>query len=369
MKIAIVHDWIIDIGGAERCLKEIYNLYLGDVYTLVFKEESVKSLGIDLNRVHASFINRLLWATKKYKNYLPLFPVAIEQFDLSSYDVIISSSHAVAKGVLTNVNQLHICYCYTPIRYAWDLYYQYLNEMNLKKGLKGSIVRLILHYIRIWDYSTTNRVNYFIAISRHIARRIKKTYGRDSIVIYPPVDVDRFELCTKKDNFYLTVSRMVPYKRIDLIVEAFSNMPDKKLIVIGNGPELNKIKKIAGKNIEFLEYQKDDVVKEYMQKARAFVFAAEEDFGIVSVEAQACGTPVIAYGRGGALETVIENKTGIFFKEQTIENLIKAVRNFEIREDTFDPYEIRKNAERFSRERFKREFKEFVDGKIEEFYR
>ncbi|WP_457623725.1 glycosyltransferase family 4 protein [Persephonella sp.] len=369
MKTAIVHDWIVDIGGAENCLKEIYSLYpTSDVYTLLSKKESVSRLSIPLEKVTESFIKNLPKAETKYRNYLMFFPLAIEQFDLSEYDVIISSSHAVAKGVLTNANQLHICYCYTPIRYAWDLYHQYLKEANLISGIKGKIAKTILHYIRIWDLSTVNRVDHFIAISNYISRRIKKVYGRESTVIYPPVEVDKFELYTKKEDFYLTASRMVPYKKIDLIVEAFSKIPDKKLVVIGDGPDFEKIKKKAGKNVELLGYQPFEVLKDYMQRAKAFIFAAEEDFGIIPVEAQACGTPVIAFGKGGATETVIDGETGIFFKKQSVESLIEAVKNFEDVEDKFDFQKIRKNAERFSKERFKKEIKEFIDKKIEDFF-
>jgi len=369
MKVAIVHDWIIDIGGAENCLREIYSLFpSANVYTLVSKEESIRKLLIPSNKVTNSFISKFPKAKVKYRNYLMFFPLAVEQFNLSEYDVVISSSHAVAKGVLINSNQLHICYCHTPIRYAWDLYHRYLDEAGLSKGVKGIVAKLILHYIRLWDFTTANRVDYFIANSKYVARRIKRIYGRESVVIYPPVDIDKFEICTQKENFYLTASRMVPYKKIDLIVEAFSKMPDKKLIVIGDGPDFEKIKKKAGKNVELLGYQPFKVLKDYMQRAKAFIFAAEEDFGIVPVEAQACGTPVIAFGKGGATETVIEGKTGVFFREQTMDSLIEAIRDFEKMEDKFDSFEIRKNAEKFSKERFKKEFKEFVENKIEEFF-
>ena len=369
MKKAIVHDWIVDIGGAENCLKDIYSIYPDSkIFTLLYREDTLSKLNLPLTSVRNSFIQKLPKSIKSYRNYLLLFPLAIEQFDLSEYDVIISSSHAVAKGVLTNVNQLHICYCYTPMRYAWDLYHQYLKETGLSKGLKGSVAKLVLHYMRIWDLSTVNRVDYFVAISNYIAKRIKKVYGRDSVVIYPPVEVDKFEIYTKKEDFYLTASRMVPYKKIDLIVEAFSRLPDKKLVVIGDGPDFEKIKKKAGRNVELLGYQPFDVLKSYMQRAKAFIFAAEEDFGIIPVEAQACGTPVIAYGKGGALETVIKDKTGVFFYEQTVDSLIEAIKRFESVEDKFDILEIRKNAEKFSKERFKLEFKSFVERKIEEFF-
>lgn len=367
MKLALIHDWIIDIGGAEKCLENINSIYpSSDIHTLIFKEESLVPLGIDKSKVKSSFLQKLPKIHDHYRNYLPLFPLAIEQFDLSNYDVVISSSHAVAKGVLTNSNQLHICYCYTPMRYAWDLYHQYLREAGLTKGLKGRIAQAVLHYVRMWDYTTANRVNYFIAISNVVAKRIKKIYGKDSVVIYPPVDIDKFELCSKKEDFYLTVSRMVPYKKIDLIADAFSKLPDKKLVVIGDGPEFNKVKAIAKKNVELLGYQPFEVLKEYMQKAKAFVFAAEEDFGIAPIEAQACGTPVIAYGCGGAVETVAENKTGLFFKEQTSGCLINSINEFEKNIELFNCEEIRKNAGRFSKERFKSEFKQFIESKLEE---
>ena len=367
MELAIVHDWIIDIGGAENCLREIYSLFSSaNIYTLIFKKESLEKLSIPYNRVKQSFLSKFPMVYTKYRNYLMFFPLAIEQFDLLKYNIIISSSHAVAKGVLTNSNQLHICYCYTPIRYAWDLYHQYLKSLSFPKRI---IAKLILHYIRIWDFTTINRVDYFIANSKYVAKRIKKIYGREATVIYPPVDVDKFEAYTKKEDFYLTVSRMVPYKKIDLIVETFSKMRDKKLVVIGDGPDFEKIKKKAGRNVELLGYQPFEILKEYMKRAKAFIFAAEEDFGIVLVEAQACGTPVIAYGKGGAVEIVIEGKTGLFFKEQNVESLIEAIKVFEKQEDKFDPTEIRQNAQRFSKNRFRREFKAFVDEKIENFFR
>jgi len=256
------------------------------------------------------------------------------------------------------------------MRYAWDLHHQYLKEANLKKGIKGLITKAILHYMRMWDLSTTNRISHFVTLSNYVAKRIKKVYRRESIVIYPPVDIEKFHIGNignKRENFFLTASRMVPYKKIDLIVEAFSQMPDKKLVVIGDGPDFQKIKNKAKKNVELLGYQKDDILKEYLQKARAFVFAAEEDFGIIPVEAQACGTPVIAYGRGGIEETVIPFKkeevdseqsadmlpTGILFYEQSIKALIEAVKQFQSTEDKFDSNQIRNNAMRFGKERFK----------------
>ena len=369
MKIALVHDWLTALAGAEKVLEAIYELYPSPIYTLIKDEEKLKGSIFEEADIRTSFIQKLPKAIDKYRNYLLLFPLAIEQFDLSNYDIIISSSHAVAKGVLTNSNQLHICYCHTPIRYVWDLYHKYLEETGLSRGIKGLLAKFVLHYIRIWDFTTINRVDYFVANSKYVARRIKKIYGRKSTVIYPPVDVDKFEVYTQKRDFYLTVSRMVPYKKIDLIVEAFSKMPDKKLIVIGDGPEFERIRKNATKNVEILGYQPFEVLKEYMKTAKAFIFVAEEDFGIVPVEAQACGTPVIAYGKGGVTESVINGETGIFFEEQTANALVEAIKKFEKLEDKFDPLKIRRNAERFSKDRFKREFKVFVEEKIEEFFR
>ncbi len=368
MKIAIVHDWFTVLSGSEKVVEAIYEIFPSTIYTLIKNEKNLKNSIFEKAKIYTSFIQKFPKAKTKYKNYLLFFPLAIEQFDLSNYEIILSSCHAVSKGVLTRSDQLHICYCHTPIRYAWDLYHQYLKASKLNKGIKGFFAKLIFHYIRLWDYSSTNRVDYFIANSKFVAKRIKKIYNRDSTVIYPPVDVNKFELYSKKENFYLAVSRMVPYKKVDLIVEAFSQMPNKKLIVIGDGPDFKNVTSKARKNVELLGYQPFEVLKNYMQKAKALIFAAEEDFGIVPVEAQACGTPVIAFGKGGALETVIDRKTGVFFSKQDVESLIEAVNRFERIEDQFDCITIRQNAERFNKERFKKEFKRFVSEKSQEFF-
>jgi glycosyltransferase involved in cell wall biosynthesis len=368
LKIAVVHDWLVNYAGSERVLEQIIQLYpSADLYSLIDFLPAGERAFILNKAVQTSFIQNLPFANKKYRSYLPLMPLAVEQFDLSDYDVIISSCHAVSKGVLTKSGQLHICYCHTPIRYAWDLYHQYLIESGLNAGLKGLFVKLVLHYIRMWDYIAANRVDCFVANSHFTAERTRRIYGKDAAVIYPPVDMDAFTVPTGKEDFYFTASRMVPYKKIDLIVEAFSKMPGKKLIVAGDGPDFRKIKSKAAGNVEFLGHQSADLLRGYMQRARAFVFAAEEDFGILPVEAQACGTPVIAYGRGGARETVIENQTGIFFGEQKVESLIGAVNNFEKNHDAFSMAEVRKNAERFGKERFKSEFKMFVEKKMIEY--
>lgn len=364
---AIVHDWILDIGGAEQCLSSLVRVFPSDVFTLVHREDSARQLGIPAGRVQDSFIARLPLARTKYRSYLPFFPLAVEGFDLSRYELIISSSHAVAKGVLTHAGQLHICYCYTPMRYAWDLTHQYLREGGLQRGMKGALARAVLHYARLWDLASAQRATHFVAISHYIARRIRHVYGRESTVIYPPVDVDLFSLGRAREDFYLAASRFVPYKRINLIVEAFSRMPSRRLVVIGDGPDAAKIRARAASNILLLGYQPVEVLRDHLQRARAFVFAAEEDFGILPVEAQACGTPVIAFGRGGSRETVVDGVSGLFFEEQTADAIIDAVRRFE-NESVLPPADvIRSQALRFSRDRFERELQAFVLDRLAAF--
>ena len=366
MKVAVVCDWLVVYAGAERVLEQILRIYPeADVFCLVdFIPQGKRDFLLN-KKTYTSFIQNLPKARSKYRSYLPLMPLAIEQLDVTGYDLVISSSHAVAKGIMTGPDQIHISYVHSPIRYAWDLQHQYLHEAGLEKGLKGWLAKIILHYVRMWDYRTANGVDYFIANSKFIARRIKKVYGREAEVIYPPVDVEAYQMCDKKEDFYLTASRMVPYKKIKLIVEAFNEMPDKKLVVIGDGPEFTKTKAIAGANIELMGYQPFEVLKEKLQKAKVFVFAAEEDFGITPVEAQACGTPVIAYGKGGALETVRgldkENPTGLFFEAQTVDSIVQAVKKFEQEEHKITSENCRKNAEKFSVENFKVAFKSYLE--------
>ena len=322
-------------------------------------------------RPKTTFIQKLPGARKYARHYLPLMPLAIEQLDLSAYDLILSSSHAVAKGVIVGPDQLHISYVHSPIRYAWDLQHQYLKESGLEFGVKSWLVRVLLHRIRLWDQRTQYGVDEFIANSGFIARRIHRVYGRPATVIYPPVDLDAFTLNTAKEDFYLAASRLVPYKRMGLIVEAFSQMPDKKLVLIGDGPDMEKIRAKAGSNVKIMGYQPFGVLKDHMQRAKAFVFAAEEDFGIAPVEAQACGTPVIAFGKGGALETVRglgvvdNNPTGIFFAEQTPAAIIAAVSAFEQQASAFNPETIRQHAEGFSVAHFRDNYSRFVKNALE----
>ncbi len=373
IKIAIVHDWLNTYAGAEKVLEQFLDIWPeADIFSVIDFLNDQDRLKLKGKIAKTTFIQKLPWAKNKYRNYLPLMPFAIEQLDLSDYDIVISSSHAVAKGVITGPSQLHISYVHSPIRYAWDLQHQYLEEAGLTRGLKGFIVKSILHYIRMWDLRTVNGVDAFISNSNFIGKRIKKFYRRESTTIYPPVDINRFVVKSPKDDFYFTASRMVPYKKIPLIVEAFSKMPDKKLIVVGDGPEFLKAKELATSNVTLLGYQSNEILIDHMQRAKAFVFAAEEDFGITPVEAQACGTPVIAYGKGGALETVIEDdditkRTGFFYYQQTVDSIIHAVELFEKDEIGFSPETCRKHAESFSPEQFKEDIAKFVDRQWSDF--
>lgn len=369
MKTAIVHEWLVNYAGSEKVVESFTNIWQdADVFTLVdFLNDEERRIILKGKKAKTSFIQNLPYAKKRHRKYLPLFPKAIESFDLSKYDLIISSSHSVAKGVRTNKNQLHICYCHSPMRYAWDEADYYLKEANLNSGIKGLVAQSILKYLRKWDLKSADNVDYFIANSNHIAKKIKRIYNRLADVIYPPVDVEKFSLATEKEDFYLTASRLVPYKRIDLIIEAFARMPDKKLIVIGSGPEKERLKAKAASNISLIGYQEFDSLKSYMQKAKAFVFAAEEDFGIIVVEAMACGTPVIAGNFGGTTESVVDKKTGVLFPNQTVDSIVEAVKNFDVIAKSINNSEIRIHSEKFSREIFEKNIKAYVDEKIQLF--
>lgn len=305
MKTAIVCDWLATVGGAEKVIGDILNCFPdADIFAVIDFVDADKRGFLHNKPVTTTFIQKLPFARSKYRAYLPLMPFAIEQLDVSGYDLIISSSHAVAKGVITGPDQVHISYVHSPMRYVWDLQHQYLRETGLDKKWRGWIARYFLHKLRIWDLRSANGVDHFITNSHFIARRIEKTYRRDAVIIHPAIDTTKFKPGAVKEDFYLTASRLVPYKKIDLIVESFQSLPDKKLVVIGDGPDMEKIKQKAGKNVKMLGYQDGEVLVNHLQAAKAFIFAAEEDFGLLPVEAQACGTPVIAYGKGGALETV-----------------------------------------------------------------
>ncbi|MBN1600021.1 MAG: glycosyltransferase [Chitinispirillaceae bacterium] len=357
---AIIHEWLVTLAGAESVLRSIYDLFPGTIYTLFYDKDEMNDTPWEKQKIVTSFLQKIPFGKKNHRAFLPLYPLAIEQFDLREHKIIISSSYAVAKGVLNASDQLHICYCHSPMRYVWDLTFEYLEAAGLTHGMKSFLVRTIFHKIRIWDAISSNRVNEFVANSHYIAHRIWKCYNRKATVIYPPVDVDRFYIGTGREQYFVTISRLVPYKRIDILIHAFNRLK-LPLMIIGDGPSMNDLKKIAGPQILFLGHQHPSKIEEYLSKARAFVFSAEEDFGIVNVEAQAAGLPVIAYGRGGALETVVENETGYFFYRQDPDALIETIQRFLKNEESFDPEKIRTNALRFPRARFEKEFKQFVD--------
>ena len=364
MKVAVVHDWLVTNAGAEKVLRAILEVYPeADVFSLAdFLSPEEWETIVFGKKVQTSFIQRLPLAKKYFRHYLPLFPSAIESLDFTKYDLVISSSWAVAKGVQTNKKQLHISYCHTPIRYAWDLYNEYTSNLRQPKKI---FVQWTLKYIRQWDLRTSKHVTSFIANSSFVQDRIERTYNRKSIVIHPPIDTDTFILQEKKEEFFFTASRLVPYKKVKLIVEAF-NVNGKRLVVAGAGEELEEIRKIAKENVIVLGYVDNDTMKSTMQSSKAFVFAALEDFGIIPVEAMACGTPVIAHGLGGVCDTVIDGITGVLFDEQNIDSLNHAIERFETM--VFDSKQISEHAQSFSNKRFKDEFKAFVEHEIKTFF-
>jgi glycosyltransferase involved in cell wall biosynthesis len=370
-RVAIVHDWLPEVGGAERVLAEMINVLPdADLFSLLdFIPESERGF-LQGKTVHTSFLQSLPGARRLYRMYLPLMPLAVEYFDLSQYDLILSSSYAVAKGVLSGPDQLHLCYCHSPIRYAWDLQEQYLRHTGRHRGVAGFVARALLHYIRLWDCRTSNGVDVFAANSQFVSRRIWKVYRRYAKVIYPPIEQPMrpsMETSVESSNIYLSLGRLVPYKRVDLLIEAFRRMPGRTLHVIGDGPERSQLQKGVPRNVKFLGRVSEVSLKGALRSARALVFAAEEDFGIAPVEAQAAGIPVIAYGKGGALETVIHGVTGVLFREQTVEAVIGAVEAAE--KMRFEPRDLQANARRFAPEVFRAELKAWIDEEWEAFFR
>lgn len=368
MKYALVHEWLTPeaTGGSELVVGEILRHVNADLYALIDFESSNPSSYLYGRSIGTTFLQNFPRARQGVQKYLPFLPLAIEQLDLRDYDVILSSSHAVAKGVLTAPGQLHLCYCHTPMRYAWDLTFDYLQRSPMGRGVLGIFTRYLLHRLRQWDVASANRVDYFIANSQHTARRIWRCYRRPAKVIYPPVNVGRFSFQAAKEDFYLTVSRLVAYKQVDLIVRAFNQL-GLPLVIIGGGPELERISQLAKSNIEVLGTQPDGVVEQYMARAKAFVYAACEDFGIALVEAQACGTPVIAYRGGGAMETVIDSRqqpqggTGIFFFPQTAAALVEAVETFCGQQHLFNAESCRRQGAKFAPEVFAASYLGFLE--------
>jgi glycosyltransferase involved in cell wall biosynthesis len=371
-RVAIVHDWLDTWGGGEQVLAELLQMY-PDAALLALVDflspddrERLRGRG-----VRTSFLQRVPGARSSFRLYLPWFPRAIESLDVSEFDLVISSSHAVAKGVRTSSRQLHICYCYTPMRYAWDLQDQYLEQTGLHRGLRGFAARRVLARMRSWDRAASDRVDHFVAISVSIADRIARCYQRSATIVYPPVQSHFEGRSNAVRDVYVTVSRLVPYKRIDAIAAAFQSLPDRQLVVVGEGPERARIEAAAGANVRLLGELSDSERDGWLRRARAFILAAEEDFGIAPLEAQAQGTPVIAFARGGSLETIrgldSAAPTGVFFPEQTPASIADAVRRFEAQQGRIDREACRQNARRFSAARFRREFGEFVDAKWSEF--
>jgi glycosyltransferase involved in cell wall biosynthesis len=372
----VVHDWLDTWRGGENVLAEVLRIYpdaslfsLIDVLPDAFRP---RLLG---KRAETSFLQHLPAARRYFRTLLPLFPYAVESLDVGRCDIVISSSHAVAKGVRTRASQFHVCYCHTPMRYAWDLREQYLAFSGIGSGLRGALAGRLLDRLREWDRRTSERVTQFVANSQFVRERIARCYGREASVIHPPVDVDFFRPpgAATQRTVYVTASRWVPYKRVELIVEAFRALPERRLIVVGDGPQARIVRSAAGPNVEFVGEVSHERLRELLQAARAFVFAAEEDFGILPVEAQACGTPVIAYGKGGALETVrgldYAAPTGVFFNEQNVEAIVDGVRRFEANQARITSEASRANAERFAASRFRAEFSQFVQTRWDEWRR
>ena len=362
MRVALVHDWLTGMRGGERCLEVFCELFPdADLYTLLHVRGSV-SPTIERRRIITSFIQRLPDAARRYRAYLPLFPAAIRALDLRGYDLVLSSSHAVAKSVRVPRGALHVCYCFTPMRYVWDLYDEYFGARA--GGLTRLVMPPVAAVLRRWDRRTAAGVHHFVGISRFIADRIRRCYGRDADVIYPPVDVARFRIEEKPDAYYLIVSALTPYKRVDLAVEAATRL-GRRLVVVGTGPEDERLRALAGPTVEFLGWKDDGQVAELYARCRALLFPTVEDFGITPLEAMAAGRPVIALGQGGALETVVPPggttpPTGLLFPRQTADDLVEAIRRFETGAVAFEPKALRRHAETFDRPVFKERIEAYL---------
>ena len=377
MKVAIVHEWLEHYAGSERVLESLLALFpRADLFALVdFVPEGERDF-LQGRLVQTSFIQRLPFARRYFRNYLGLMPLAVEQLDVSGYDLVISSNHAVAKGVITGPDQIHICYVHSPMRYAWDLQPQYLRQSGLDRGIKGAYARWLLHRLRTWDVRSSTGVDVFVANSSYIADRIRKAYRRKATVIHPPVAVDRFTQGEGDRTEYLVASRFVPYKRVDLIAEAFVAMPQHRLIIVGDGPERERVQRAVGlaPNITVRPPVDQPTLVKLMQQSRAFIYAAEEDFGITMVEAQACGAPLIAFGRGGACDIVNtgrpEQATGILFRKQTSQDIVSAVESFEANlSHSLTATACNANAQRFSEANFHARFMDVVYNAMKELKR
>lgn len=360
-RVAIVHDFLYTYAGAERVLEQILALYPeAELFSLFDFLPDDRREFLQGRRSTNTFIQKLPLARRNHRWFFPLMPLAIEQLDLTPFDLVISSSYVAAKGVLTRPDQLHVCYCHSPARFAWDLQGQYLQQAGIARSLMSFPTRAMLHYLRMWDVRSANGVDVFVTNSRFVARRVDKTYRREAVVVYPPVQTDRFDATKPREDYYLTACRQVPYKRVDLVVQAFNQIPGRRLVVVGTGPDHAKLKAMAGPNVEFRGQVSDAEMTGLMERAKAFVYAAEEDFGIVMVEAQAAGAPVIALGRGGATEIIDPGRTGLLFERQDVRAITEAIHHFESGEP-MDPAECRANADRFSQRRFHVAFQSLVE--------
>lgn len=363
MKIAFVHDFLLRLGGAERVLKSLMDMYPdAPVYTLLYDEAKVGSV-FPRERVRTSKLQKWpRFIPGMHKFMFPFMPGAVEDFDFSEFDIVVSSSNAYAHGIVTNLETTHICYYHSPMRYAWDYTHQYLRDQKL--GLIGEMLASrMLHKIRIWDYLAADRVDIPLANSQTVQGRIRKYYHQEAEVIHPPVNVDRFEAHPKHEGYFLIVSTLTPYKRIDLAIEVFNKL-GKRLVIIGQGNDMTRLRRMAGPHIDFLGFKSDDDVKEYMENCRAFIFPGEEDFGIAPVEAMACGKPVLALRKGGLTETMIEGVTGQFFEEQTVESFEAGLTQLLINEKDYDSHEIAKHAQQFSEKAFQKAMKSVIDRAI-----
>jgi glycosyltransferase involved in cell wall biosynthesis len=363
LRVALVHHWLVRMRGGEKVLEALCQIFpQADIYTLVFDPREI-SEGIRQHRITTSWIQKLPWAKKYYTQYLPFFPFAIEQFDLSGYDLVISSEAGVSKGVLTRPETCHICYCHTPMRYAWSAYHVYLQAV--RSPFRRRLIPFVMNYLRLWDWVSSSRVDYYIANSQNVANRIRKYYRREAVVIYPPVATTDFGQAEAIEDYYLAAGQLVAYKRFDLAVEAFNQL-DRPLIIVGEGPEYSKLKKKARKNIKLLGRTSDEELKKCLSQSRALIFPGEEDFGMITVEAHACGRPVIALAKGGALEVVIPEVNGVFFERETAVSLAEAVQGFESIEAKFQPRIIQETARLFGRERFEQQMRKFILEKYRE---
>ena len=361
LKVALVHDWFAVSRGAEKVVDVFCELFPdAPIYTLLHNKGIGATPRIEQHRIETSFIQRLPKAATKYRNYLPLFPTAIETFDMAGYDLILSSSSCVAKGIMPHAGTTHICYIHTPMRYVYEMYDQYFGPQHMGR-LQRWLIPFFANYLRTWDATSCNRVDHFVANSEYVRRRVARHYRRDATVIWPPVDTRRFALSQQPGDYYLCVGALVPYKRVELAVAAAVKL-GRRLLVVGTGPERPRLEKLAGPNVEFLGYADDQRLGELYAGCRALLFPAEEDFGIVPLEAQACGKPVIAFGRGGALETVVDGVTGIFFCRQTADALADAILQFEQQRDRFVPASIREHSLKFDRAMFKQRMAEFIEN-------